>query len=51
MPTNKSPKNNKTEDTTTEAKAVVSSLGVNDTPKPTKPVEKVTAHGNTITSH
>ena len=36
---------------TKEEVAVVSSLGVNDTPEPTKPVEKVTAHGNTITSN
>lgn len=35
---------------TKEEVAVVSSLGVNDTPEPTKPVEKVTAHGNTITN-
>ena len=34
---------------TKEEVAVVSSLGVNDTPEPTTPVEKVTAHGNTIT--
>ena len=32
---------------TKEEVAVVSSLGVNDTPEPTTPVEKVTAHGNT----
>ena len=35
---------------TKEEVAVVSSLGVNDTPEPTKPVEKITAHGNTITN-
>ena len=35
---------------TKEEVAVVSSLGVNDTPEPTTPVEKVTAHGNTITN-
>lgn len=49
MPTNKSPKSSKKEETTAEATAIVSSLGVNDTPEPTKPIEKTTAHGNTIT--
>ena len=36
---------------TKEEVAVVSSLGVNDTPEPTTPVEKVTAHGNTTVSY
>lgn len=53
MPTSKSPKSSKkkeaTTEATTEATAIVSSLGVNDTPKPTKAIEKTTAHGNTIT--
>ncbi len=49
MPTSKSPKSSKKKETTTEATAIVSSLGVNDTPKPTKVIEKTTAHGNTIT--
>ena len=48
MPTNKPNSETKTTDTDA-AKAVVSRVGVNDTPEPTEPKVVKTKNGNTIT--
>jgi hypothetical protein len=48
MPTKKPDPKSKTPDTE-PAKAIVSKLGVNDEPTPTKPTVVETKNGNTIT--
>ena len=49
MPTSKPQSKSKKNEDTAMPKAVVSQLGVNDTPEPTEPKVVKTKNGNTIT--